>query len=257
MQDNSGSAKIEWKMGELLTTAMQTFFANWKTLLLSQLVLWACLIVPFMMWGLTVGGVALIEHKAVATHEHAFAVGTLVTGGLSTLGGLILLLMVGPAALRIVVGAARGQRPEVGDLFSRPFARSGTLVASMFLLMLAAMGGMMLLFFPGVIVMLGATQTFNFIVEDEQMGPLDALRASWRMMRGHKMHYFLMVLLVGLCSLVISTVLGASTWLSPLYLGFQVASTSFGWLLGATLYARLRPLPTPAGALQPVLAATA
>jgi hypothetical protein len=257
MQDNGGSTKIKWTINEVLTAATETFAANWKPLLLAQLVLMACLIVPFIMWGLTVGGVALLGHKALAAHSGAFAAGTLLTGGLSTLGGLILLLMVGPSALRMVVAAARGQRPQVGDLFSRPFARAGTLTAAMFLLVLATMGGTMLFLIPGLIVAAGAVQTFNLIIEDEQLGALGALRASWNLMRGHKLHYFGLAVVVTLCAGLISFVLGLSKLLFPLYLGFQLASTSFGWVMGATLYTRLRPLPTPVGALQPLLSATA
>jgi uncharacterized membrane protein len=254
---DKGVAKIHWTVAEIVSTAMDTFGRNWKALMLAQLLLLACVYVPLLAWGGAVGGIAAIGHSALEAHTTAFTTGAIVTGVITLIGSVVLLLMIGPAALRMVVAAARGQKPEVRDLFSRPFQRAGTMIAASLLFGLAVMGGMIAFVIPAILAMLGLCMTYNFIIEDDSIGAVDSLSASWKMMRGHKLHWWWLSFLVGGSTLVGMVLFSIKGWMWPLSFAFSLFSTSFGWLVSATLYARLRPLPTPAALVQPVLAATA
>jgi hypothetical protein len=254
--NNGGRTKFRWTMGEVVTSAADTFAANWKPLIIAQLVLMACIFGPMIFFGLSVGSVMLL----LANNTH----GKLLTGmsvaaiSGSIIGAAVAFWMIYPACLRMVVAAARGYQPRTADLFSRPFHRALTLILSGFLMALAILGGWMLLIIPGFIVWMGLVMAHYVIVEDDASGPLEALRASWKLMRGHKLHYFGVMLLYVVASFVVGLVLKVIPFLWPVSFAFQLVSSSFGWILAATIYARIRPLPAPLSQQQqPLLIASA
>ncbi|HEX4459130.1 MAG TPA: hypothetical protein VIA18_14230, partial [Polyangia bacterium] len=106
MQDNGGQ-KIRWTMGEIVSSAIQTFSDNWKPLVLAQLVMMACVFGPLVICGVAVGGTALLTHGA---HQNVLA-GVGITSGVLTLAAIVVLFaMLGPASFRMVVAAVRGQK---------------------------------------------------------------------------------------------------------------------------------------------------
>ena len=248
MQDNGGQ-KIQWTMGEIVSSAIQTFSDNWKPLVLAQLVMMACIFGPLVICGIAVGGTALLTH---GSHNNVLA-GIGITSGVLTLAAIIVLFaMLGPASFRMVVAAVRGQKPQIADLFSRPFQRAGALIIASFLTGLVFIGGTILFIVPGIIAMLGLVMTQYFVIEDDSIDPVDALKASWALMRGHKAHYFGVMIVIGIVSMVIGAILQITPLLAPVSLAFNLLSSLFGWLLVATLYARLRPLPAPLAQQAPV-----
>ena len=254
--NNRGATKFRWTMGEVATSAADTFAANWKPLIIAQLVLMACFLGPMIFFGLSLGSVMLL----LASHSHGqlLADMSLAAIGGSVIAAGVAFWMIYPACLRMVVAAVRGYQPRAADLISRPFHRALTLIGSGFLMGLAILGGSMLLIIPGFIVWMGLVMAHYVIVEDDASGPLKALRTSWKLMRGHKLHYFGVMFLYLLASLVVGGVLKAIPFMWPAYFAFQLVSGSYGWVLVATIYARIRPLPAPLSQQQqPLLTASA
>ena len=254
MQDNGAAVKIKWSIREVISSALHTFAENWLPLMVAQVVLVGCFLVPVTVWGAMAGGAVLFGQRTIEAHEHASLIVLGVTGGLTAIGCFTLFLMVWPSVLRMVVAAARGQRVRIADLFSRPFQRSGTLLVASLLICLLLIAGFCVVIIGAVAVVLCTSMTFNFVVEDEQLSAWQSIKASWRMMRLHTTRYVLLLIAVAIPTFLFEAILGQSHWLTWAYLAFQLASTSFQWVVNATLYTRLRPLPAPLAAAEPVAA---
>jgi uncharacterized membrane protein len=88
---------------------------------------------------------------------------------------------------------ARGQPVAFGDVFA-----GGPYFGRMFVAALcggiAVVLGSMLCLVPGIIVGLGISQ-YSYIVVDQGLGGIDALKKSWEMTNGHKMNIFVFALL--------------------------------------------------------------
>lgn len=71
-------------------------------------------------------------------------------------------------------------------------------VISQFLVGVIVLVGLVLLIIPGVIAMLGLMFS-SYLIIDKNLGPIEAIKESWRMTKGHKMQLFLLVLaLIGI-----------------------------------------------------------
>jgi uncharacterized membrane protein len=75
---------------------------------------------------------------------------------------------------------------------------------------------LLLLIIPGIIALIGYSQTFFILAENPSIEPIEALRKSKAIMDGHKMEYFMLGLaLFGLFILGILTLGIAWFWLLP------------------------------------------
>jgi hypothetical protein len=99
--------------------------------------------------------------------------------------GLIVQSFFQVGAVRISLGVARGRQPQFGELFGGG-DRFVPVLLALFLLFLGVGFGMVLLIVPGVILALGLMLT-NYFIIDQEMGPIDALQASWRATDGQKL----------------------------------------------------------------------
>lgn len=88
---------------------------------------------------------------------------------------------------------ARGQTPEFGDVFA-----GGKYFGSMFVgwlgFFVATAIGFALCIVPGYLLQLGLWP-FAFIIVDQRLGGVDALKKAWEMTKGHKMSIFIFMLL--------------------------------------------------------------
>jgi hypothetical protein len=93
----------------------------------------------------------------------------------------------------------RGQPYAFGDVFSGGpyFLR---ILACELVLFLGIFFGFLLLIVPGVILSLGWSLALTALV-DKNLGPIDALKESWRLTTGHKGDIFLLYLLLMLVSI--------------------------------------------------------
>jgi len=116
----------------------------------------------------------------------------LVSGTSSLLGLLVGSYMAGGIA-SFALKVARGQPVQFGDVFAGgPYF--GRMFVAALVAGIAVTLGMCLLIVPGVIVALGISQ-YTYVVVDQGVGGIDALKKSWEMTNGHRMNLFVFVLL--------------------------------------------------------------
>ena len=124
--------------------------------------------------------------------------------GGATFLGLVVQQFFQVGLIKMWLAVARGRQPSFGDLFSG-MSRFLPMVGVFFLTTLAVLSGVMLLIVPGVLLSLAFMLAPWFVV-DQNMGTIDALRASWRATTGQKGKLFglsfavLGILLIGYCA---------------------------------------------------------
>lgn len=119
--------------------------------------------------------------------------------GVSALVGLFVGSYMAGGIASFTLKVARGQPVSFGEVFSggRYFGRM--LVATIGLYV-AVLIGLVLCVIPGYIVGLGLSM-YTFVVVDQGLPGIDALKKSWEMTQGHKLNifvYFLLALLVSI-----------------------------------------------------------
>jgi uncharacterized membrane protein len=165
-----------------VTLAWNRFLRAWVPLVLGSIIYFV--IIEVISQGpLIAVKVALPDSPALGALVQL--AGTLVT---TTLGAFF---MVG--IIRITLEAARGQVPNLGTLFSGG-DRFLPMLGLHFLLAIIVTVGFVLLIVPGVIAMLGLGFSY-FFVADAEMGPIEAMRASWDATNGQKGKLFVLALL--------------------------------------------------------------
>lgn len=126
-------------------------------------------------------------------------------------GGLII---VSVGMQYCFLDTARGANPEVKTLFA-PYGDFVRVLIAGVLTGILSMIGLVLLVVPGVIVMLGFSQTYFLLRDHPELSAMDAMRKSWQMMDGHKMDLFLLGLsFIGWAFLACITVIGM-LWFYP------------------------------------------
>lgn len=128
------------------------------------------------------------------------------------------LIITGPLSLGLAIfflGYAKGEDREIEDLF-KGFNDFGRSLAVYILMVLIILAGFLLLIVPGIILSYGLSMTYFILAENRELSPVDALKQSWEMMKGHKADLFVMSLaLTGLGILCVFTLGIGFLWLAP------------------------------------------
>jgi uncharacterized membrane protein len=174
-----GGQPQPWEIGEVLSAAWEAFKPNWVVLVFSLFLVGVLMIIPAMV------PVILVVAGAIEVGSVEYA--AVYSGSMIVMMTIVSFLAVGLA--RIALAAARGQRPEFGLLFGggdRFLPMLGTILC----LNILTYVGFAFLIVPGVILHLGLYSSVWFVI-DQNLGPVDALKASWAATQGHKMHLLL------------------------------------------------------------------
>jgi len=118
------------------------------------------------------------------------------SGIVQALIGLVALFVgafVGGGIVEVALRTARGERTDFGVVFSGGKYFGAMLVGSLGFYIAYAIG-LVLCVVPGVIVALGL-MPYSFIIVDEKLSGIDALKRAWELTRGHKMGLFIYALL--------------------------------------------------------------
>lgn len=127
-----------------------------------------------------------------------------------------LMLGIYAAFLRLV----REEQMEMGDLFSQ-FPRTLAAIGLQILTTLVVMVGFLLLIVPGILLSLDLALAWLVLIDDK-CGPIEAMKRSRAMMRGHRKQLFFLGLRIGAWSLLCLPTLGLfALWLLP------VAATAY------------------------------
>jgi uncharacterized membrane protein len=169
-----------WEIGEVINAAFEAFKANWVVLVFSPF-LAGLLITPAF-----VPMIVLLASGVVDPNTPEF---------FGTYAATLLVLFV-PLSFfyvgifKIALSAARGERPDFGLLFSGG-SRFLAMMGTFYLMWLLLSFAFAMLFVPGVFLALALSMSAMFVV-DQNMGPIEAMKASWAATEGHKMHLFLL-----------------------------------------------------------------
>jgi len=125
--------------------------------------------------------------------------------------GLFVNSFIAGGITQFALKVARGQRADFGDVFS-----GGKYFGSMFVgwigVTVAVGLGSMLCIVPGYIVWFGLWP-FAFVIVDQRLGGIDALKKAWAMTNGYKMSIFIFWLLS-----MVAIIAGEIACLLPVFL---------------------------------------
>jgi uncharacterized membrane protein len=184
MMPGGGTGPQPWEIGEVLGHGWNAFKANWATLFFAQLLAGFLGAIPTYIPGILVAVQAVDANSAEYWSIYAACM-------ITSLLFVNTFFQVG--LTKMCLAAARQQSPQFGDLFSGG-GRYLSLMGATALLFLAAILGYMLFIIPGIILLLGLCLS-SFYVVDQNMGPIEAMKASWAATSGQKGNIFLFGLL--------------------------------------------------------------
>jgi uncharacterized membrane protein len=144
-------------------------------------------------------------------------VGTFTTGLFNFIYGVLVLMPVSYGSSWVFLKAARGEPFRVQDIFFAYQSFGNILLANVLVFFIVG-AGFVLLIVPGIIFACKLSFV-PYLVMDEKMEAVDAVRKSWNMTKGHTGTIFLMGLvsffvgLGGLICLVVG-VIPAALWIS-------------------------------------------
>jgi uncharacterized membrane protein len=148
-------------------------------------------LLPGQVIGFTYGLMASL----IAEYVDASFIGILsyLVQATSALIGLFIGSYIGGGVTAFALKVVRGQPVSFGDVFSGGKYFGRMLVGTIGLYVAAGIG-FVLCIVPGYIVLLGLSM-FGFLIVDQGMAGIDALKKSWEMTKGHKVNIFVFGLL--------------------------------------------------------------
>lgn len=183
----AGAGPQPWGVEEVLRQSWEIVKQHWVALIFGPLI------------GSVIGSVPgqIFNSVGRASQDKDTIIAMAVVGGIV---GFFVQTFFTAGAMQLALTGARGGAPQVTQVFSGGPAYLRLLGTSL-LVTLAIMGGLLLLVVPGIILALGFSMAPYYAV-DAGMGPVEAMRASWNAMDGHKASFFLF----GLVGLVLAIV---------------------------------------------------
>jgi len=173
-----------WAVGETFELAWEGFKRNWLALIAAFIIAAVVAVIPAGIPGGLVGARVLEPGSAVyfsvfgVTQLVSFAIGSFFEAGM----------------VRLFVTVARGQEADLGMLFGGGNKMLFVFLQRLLTYLVCCIAGL-LLFVPGVILAIGLCLATFFVV-DADLGPVDAMKASWNATKGHKGSLFVFFLAV-------------------------------------------------------------
>lgn len=198
------------------------------------------LLAAIIVAGLTVGAIylvfVLLMQVASGSEVMLFVVTLLMSAAL-----LVVTPVLHMGLIAVFLKVARGEEATVGDVFSQTDKLVPGIVAGL-IVGLAVQVGALLLIVPGIIISLMTCLTLYFVV-DQNMGAIDAIKASIDATNGHKMSLFAFVLVgagiyllgslaCGVGALVAAPLVGCAFTHVYLALSQQASVEGYGETLG-------------------------
>lgn len=145
------------------------------------------------------------EANSKLNGKHLLAIGTvliycLITGipsGFDERYGILSLLISAPLTLGIssfFLNLVRGNEVRVEQIFDG-FKNFVPSLIMTILITLAVGFGLVLFIIPGIIIAIGFSMSYFILADNPKMDAVSALKASWEMMKGYKVDYFVFSLL--------------------------------------------------------------
>jgi hypothetical protein len=219
-------------LSDVLDGAFKLFRANARTILLIvfAIILPVQLVSAFLLRDQFSTGLLNVFRDptlAQAAANDGASSGELVVSGVSTLLGLLVTPFVAGAVSRVVGASYLGREITPGVALRAALRRFPALLGAFVLVHLVELGGFVLCVLPGFALSALYTLVAPAIVVEE-IGPVRAMRRSWRLVRPH----FWSVLGIALLAGVIANILGQVLGTLPIVVGIVFGGT-FAWVLVA------------------------
>jgi hypothetical protein len=230
-------------VGEILSAAFRLYQRQWRTLLAIA----AVVVVPITLLQYLVGNQvrsqSQVTGSGVVVSTPSWAVG--ISGLVAVLAGVLMYLVLTGAITRAVAAEVAGEDPGLEQSYRFGFHRLGSVLVVSVLVGLAILGGLILLVIPGIYIGVRLCVSVEALVVEGRRGT-QAMSRSWGLVGGHWWHAFgtLVVagLLTGLVNTLITSPFGATSWVAQAVVA-AVATTvtlPYGALVGVLLYLDLR-----------------
>lgn len=181
-----------WEPGEVLEVAWAIFKPNWLVMSLAALV--------WLVLGTVPGELPAILREAGAVDERT---SRLLAIPLSV-GGVLVSQFLQAGLVRMTVDASRTGVVSFSQLFGGGNGRFLAFLGVSLLNGLAVGLGLLCLVVPGIVLAFGLSLSTYYVV-DQELGPIEAMKASWETTMGHKGRIFafgLLGALVGLAGMM-------------------------------------------------------
>ena len=199
----TGRMPLDWEIGQVISGALNVFQRNWTPLCVGILIVGMAVGLPLIfayvgVLFVSIGAGAVAQNGAP---DEGALVALAIVGVVLALVALVVLLMPIFMArlIRIAISAVRGNTPVVNDIFKGEM-RYGAMLALLLLQSTLVGLGYMCFIVPGVILAIG-THFAAFLVVDQKMGAVDALKASWQLTKGRKGAVFGIVIVLSLVNM--------------------------------------------------------
>jgi hypothetical protein len=146
-----------------------------------------------------VGSMILITVGAGLLKGVGFALAAIVCAVVMAL----FMLAVGVGAVRLSLAVVDGKKLSLKEIFAIDGTMVGTLIAAYVLYLVAVIVGTFVLIVPGIMIALGCTFALFVIVDKKDVGPVQALKASWAMTNGDLLSIALLSSAIGLIAYIV------------------------------------------------------
>ncbi len=199
------------EVGEILGDAFALYRRHWQNLI----VIVAVVAIPLSFAQVLIADVWIREgltREELRDGAEVVVDGAFIAGALASLvGGIVAILMwvvLAGAITRAAAGTFLGRDLEIGQSYRYGLSRFWSIVLIGVLSALAIVGGFILLVIPGFIVLTHLTCAIPALVIEDRRGTA-ALRRSWDLVRGRGWPVFGTIVVAGLITGLVNTVLTA------------------------------------------------
>jgi hypothetical protein len=230
-------------IGEILGTAFRLYQRHWRTLFAIA----AVVVVPFTLLQYLLGDQIRTRGEEVANgvviETATWAVG--FAGLVAALAAVVMFLVLTGAITRAVAAEVAGEDPSLEQSYQFGFHRLWSVLLVSVLVGLAIVGGLILLIIPGIYIGVRLAVSIEALVVEGRRGT-QAMGRSWELVGGHWWHAFGTLVVAGLLTGVVNSVItapfGDTGWFVQAVAAAvgTVVTLPYGVLVGVLLYLDLR-----------------
>lgn len=199
----TGRVPLDWDTSQVLSGAWNVFTRQWAPFCVGLLIIGLVLVVPilFLYFGIVFVAIAGSQAAAAGHPNEGAGIALAMLGACFGIMALVFLLLPLFTArlLRMALTAVRGGTPAIGDIFQGEM-RYGSMLALMLLQSTLIGVGYVFFIVPGVILAIG-TYFASFLVVDQRLGAVDAMKTSWQLTSGRKGAVFGVIVVFALVSM--------------------------------------------------------
>jgi hypothetical protein len=217
-------------VGDVLDGAFKLLKANARTILLIV----AAIVVPVQVISafavreqVSVGLLNLIQDPTLVDSDSSFGFGNAAVTGIAGLISLATAPFIAGAVSRVVAASYVGEQVGPAEALRFTLRRFGALLAASILVFLVEAVGVLLCIVPGLLAFALYTAVTPAVMIEE-LGPIEAMRRSWRLMRPRMWPVLGIALLARLIAAVLGNMLGGIPSVAATVIG-----GSFAWLFVA------------------------